>query len=259
MEKLISRYFDYLKDITQVRFIEKTGYYAISYPLPDRYDDFTTIYLKNDGNNILITDGGNSIMELYMLGIKVMENDHRKKLLEQSLRKRNLMLNTETYEIFTKTDFENFNDVFNYFLRGISNIQDFYLTKKEISKRIFADEFKDYLDSFLKDNIISEKEVSLASKNNKKLTFNYKLTSQDSNKSKLIRLQSSSDDVYKNIYIWNELDDSEKQNSSFIVVINNDKITTQKYKDIQDMYDDKNIISVDWADKKSLLEYINAI
>ena len=81
MEKFIKHYFDYLKNLTDVEFIEETNYYQVSFPLPNRYDEFTSIYLKTDKDNIIITDGGDSIREIQMLGIDIF-NNHRTETLK---------------------------------------------------------------------------------------------------------------------------------------------------------------------------------
>lgn len=260
METLIKRYFDYLKEITDVEFIEETGYYLVYFPLPNRYDEFTSIYLKTDKDNIIITDGGDSIREIQMLGIDIF-NNHRTKLLNKTLKSRGMKLDKNTNEILTITDIENFYYDFNMYLRGISNIQDFYLTKRENALRIFADEFKEYIGTYSSNETFSlEDNISFTGKSNAKLTFNYKLTSQKTNKSTFIKLQSSSDDVYKNIFLWDDLKDEEKNDNSFLVVINDKgKVSEQKHQEIQQIYKSRNIDSIDWSDKENLSEYINAV
>ena len=260
METLIKRYFDYLKEITDVEFIEETGYYLVYFPLPNRYDEFTSIYLKTDKDNIIITDGGDSIREIQMLGIDIF-NNHRTKLLNKTLKSRGMKLDKDTNEILTITDIENFYYDFNMYLRGISNIQDFYLTKRENALRIFADEFKEYIGAYSSNETFSlEDNISFTGKSNAKLTFNYKLTSQKTNKSTFIKLQSSSDDVYKNIFLWDDLKDEEKNDNSFLVVINDKgKVSEQKHQEIQQIYKSRNIDSIDWSDKENLSEYINAV
>lgn len=254
METLIKRYFDYLKEITDVEFIEETGYYLVYFPLPNRYDEFTSIYLKTDKDNIIITDGGDSIREIQMLGIDIF-NNHRTKLLNKTLKSRGMKLDKDTNEILTITDIENFYYDFNMYLRGISNIQDFYLTKRENALRIFADEFKEYIGTYSSNETFSlEDNISFTGKSNAKLTFNYKLTSQKTNKSTFIKLQSSSDDVYKNIFLWDDLKDEEKNDNSFLVVINDKgKVSEQKHQEIQQIYKSRNIDSIDWSDKETIL------
>ncbi len=263
MEKFIKHYFDYLKNLTDVEFIEETNYYQVSFPLPNRYDEFTNIYLKEDNkNNILITDGGDSIRDLQMIGINLLDNKHRMKLLYQALESYDIDVNMDTYEIFLKTDIHEFYDKFNMYLRGITNIQDFYLTKRDSAVRIFADEFEEYLDTYYeKENIYFENNISFTGKSNSKLTFNYKVTSKKTNKSTLIKLQSSSDDVYKNIFLWDDLEDEQKNNSSFLVVINDKdgRVSKQKHKEIQKIYKSRKIDSLDWSEKENLSEYLNAI
>ena len=139
--------------------------------------------------------------------------------------------------------------------------QRFCVYKKENALRIFADELKEYIGTYSSNETFSlEDNISFTGKSNAKLTFNYKLTSQKTNKSTFIKLQSSSDDVYKNIFLWDDLKDEEKNDNSFLVVINDKgKVSEQKHQEIQQIYKSRNIDSIDWSDKENLSEYINAV
>lgn len=82
-ELLINEYADWLRD--QICVSELDGYCEITTPFLDRHNDFLQIYVMENGNNLLLTDGGYILSDLRFSGFDL-NTEKRIDALETILR-----------------------------------------------------------------------------------------------------------------------------------------------------------------------------
>ena len=83
MKSLIKEYGEWLDDKTVFREIPG-GYAEITTPFLDRHNDYIQIYVQKEGDNYVLTDGGNTIQDLELSGFPL-DSEKRQNLLKMTL------------------------------------------------------------------------------------------------------------------------------------------------------------------------------
>lgn len=121
-EKLKEAYIKWIKD--EFIFTDLSNeYISISTPFTDSMYDNIELFAKLDGDNITITDMGETIFSLEMQGISFRKNSKPYKLLETTLSDFSISKN-ENNELFVTTSFKNFGSAKLRLLQTIMRLND---------------------------------------------------------------------------------------------------------------------------------------
>ncbi|NNM84480.1 MAG: DUF1829 domain-containing protein [Phycisphaerales bacterium] len=82
-DNLIDRYVAWLREKTSLRAVEN-GHVEITTPYLDRHNDYLQIYMREEGEKIILSDDGNTIEDLIQSGCSL-ESPKRQNLLKQTL------------------------------------------------------------------------------------------------------------------------------------------------------------------------------
>jgi hypothetical protein len=175
LKEEVDRYYDWLKQNTFVREEQGTGWGVISMPFTGLFNDNIAIYAKREGNNILLSDDGDTIASLQNVGVSF-SSPHRKAILERISRNFGVKV-LKNGEITKSVTYEQFPQGKHDMLQAIMEISDL----RNISSRSVNSLFKEDVRAFFKDNRINvNPQMMLPGKSGINFTFDYMLSNFDS-------------------------------------------------------------------------------
>lgn len=134
-DDLISRYYEWLKAKTSWR--EINGWVEITTPYLDRHNDYIQIYLRQQGNEWVLTDDGYTLADLAQSGCEI-ESPRRKALLHTTLNGFGIQLVGESLEV--KANVDNFALRKHNLVQAILAVNDlFYVARANVESFFFED------------------------------------------------------------------------------------------------------------------------
>lgn len=145
IHKQIDNYCRWLKDNTCIRKDVGTDWYAISTPFIGMFNDHIEIYVKKEGDNIILSDDGETLRNLSLIGVDFNRSEKRKEMLDAVLRTHGVSL--EDRELVIKCYVQDFPFKKHALVTAIMNVCDFeYLASHKVSS-LFQEDVQEYLDS----------------------------------------------------------------------------------------------------------------
>ncbi|GAB6013224.1 DUF1828 domain-containing protein [Viscerimonas tarda] len=141
----IAEYYNWLRDKTQVSKNEQTGWYAITTPFLGLFNDNIEIYIKLDNDRIILSDDGQTLSNLKLVGASLMQSPKRKEWFDMIL----LNYGIELYnndELQTKGSEKDFNQKKHNLLCAISEISDMAMLAKHTVSSLFREDVRGFLD-----------------------------------------------------------------------------------------------------------------
>jgi hypothetical protein len=139
---LISRYYDWLRAKTAWR--EVNGWVEITTPYLDRHNDYIQIYLRQDGNDYVLTDDSYTITDLEQSGC-VLDTPRRRSLLNATLNGFGVQLNRNAIEV--KATQETFALRKHNLLQAILAVNDLFFVARANVESFFFEDVALWLDS----------------------------------------------------------------------------------------------------------------
>ncbi len=145
---MIDEYTRWFRSRVEIKKIDETDYIEVTTPFLDRDNDRIQLYVKSiEDNKIRLSDGGDTLSELELIGIDT-ERGKKREFIETILRQNGATLYNS--EIVVVTTYENFPIAKNSIIRAILAVNDlYYLTPRTVSTV-----FKEEVETFLQDNNI---------------------------------------------------------------------------------------------------------
>ena len=142
---LIDDYHKWLKNKTITTWDNQTGWAAISTPFIGLFNDVIEIYVqKKTDTTFLLSDGGDTLQNLELVGVNINASSNRKNILNQILINYGVTLMNDN-ELVTETDLKSFPSKKHNFLSAIMEINDLYVLAKNNVNSIFKEEVEQYL------------------------------------------------------------------------------------------------------------------
>jgi hypothetical protein len=140
----ITEYYNWLRDKTQVLKDEQTGWYAITTPFLGLFNDNIEIYVKSDNGRIILSDDGQTLSNLKLVGSSIAQSPKRKEWLDMILLNYGVVLNNN--EIQTVGNEKEFNQKKHNLLCAISDISDMAMLAKHTVSSLFREDVKGFFD-----------------------------------------------------------------------------------------------------------------
>ncbi len=145
VDELISKYFEFLKSKTSIHTDDVTGWSVISTPFFGIFNDAIELYVKKNNGTILLSDDGQTIHNLELVGVNIFRSPKRKEILEKIFY--NYGVNLKDDEIVIEANERDFPQKKYNILSAIIEINDLYTLAKHTIASIFKEDVKGYLDS----------------------------------------------------------------------------------------------------------------
>ncbi len=142
MKDLIQQYIDWLKQkftITQVG-----EWYEITTPFLDHHNDYIQIYAKSEDDNIVLSDGGNTLNELELSGMSLERSDKRK--AEFSIILNGFGIKRNNGELIAISTEKNFPEVKHRLIQAIISVFDMFMLAEPKVESFFLEDISAFFD-----------------------------------------------------------------------------------------------------------------
>ncbi len=140
-QDLVNKYIEWLKQNISVA--DKEGICEITTPFLDRHNDCLQIYVKKDGDNLVLSDDGYILRDLKLSGFEV-TTEKRKQLVNAVLGGFGAQLRG-TDEIVTVAKVDNFPQKKHNLIQSMLALNDMFMTAKSMVESIFKEDVEKFL------------------------------------------------------------------------------------------------------------------
>ncbi len=159
MKQLVESYVEWIKKSLSLREVGN-GWHEVVTPFLNHKNDMVELYLKKQGDQVLLSDGGNTLNELYLSGIEFNKSKKRTEELNSIMRSFGVQKNGED-EIFAVTDVKRFPEVKHRLIQAILSIDDLFVLAEPKVESFFIEDIADFFDTneviYVRDNFFTGK------------------------------------------------------------------------------------------------------
>lgn len=170
IKALVGSYYQWLADNTVVSHDRHTDWFAVTTPFVGLMNDHIEIFVKMEGEKILLSDDGETLWNLEASGVNVLKSPARKKILQRV--ESNYGVKITDTEITATATASTFPAKKHALLQAIQQISDLYMTKKQNVLSIFSEDFRNYLDA---ENVIYTPQFTLMGKSGLSFVFDFQI------------------------------------------------------------------------------------
>lgn len=145
IEELIKQYYEWLKSRTGLFTDPETGWTQISTPFVGLFNDTIEIYAKVNNGRIILSDDGQTLHNLELVGAAVTRSPKRKELMEKMLLNYGVQLADETELQVTATE-KDFPQKKHNLISAISEVSDMFMLAKSTVALLFKEDVQSYLE-----------------------------------------------------------------------------------------------------------------
>ena len=142
--ELIDEYYDWLKTKTVIIPDISTEWVAIQTPFIGLYNDVIEIYAQKKGATIVLSDNGETLNNLELVGASISRTGERRNIAERILLNYGIQLSGK--ELTTTTNELSFPQKKHNFLSAIMELNDLYILSKSTVSSIFKEDVRIYLE-----------------------------------------------------------------------------------------------------------------
>lgn len=146
IEERISDYYSWLRDSTVIREDRITGWFAVATPFTGQFNDDIEIFVKKDGDDILMSDDGDTLSNLCLSGVDVMRSVKRREYLNKILLDYGVSVDDDG-ELTVKATVSDFAQKKHALLCAIMEVSDMEVLARDNVTSIFYEDVKAFLDS----------------------------------------------------------------------------------------------------------------
>jgi len=168
-------YYNWLRDKTQVLKNEQTGWYAITTPFIGLFNDNIEIYAKLENGKILLSDDGQTLSNLKLVGSQITQSPKRKEWLDMILLNYDVALSDN--ELKAEGNESDFNQKKHNLLCAISEISDMAMISKHTVSSLFREDVKNFFDE---QNIIYTPQFIAKGSTGIEFTFDFQIAGRQS-------------------------------------------------------------------------------
>ena len=143
IHEITTIYFDWFRDATVTR--KSDEWTIVDIPLLDHHNDYLQIYVKETESGYLLTDDGDTLIDLEMSGCPV-STEKRQDLLAFTLQRFGIALNLATKELYIETGADRLALGMHNLLQSMLAVGDLIYTAEQRADNLFDQNVKSWLD-----------------------------------------------------------------------------------------------------------------
>lgn len=252
IESFVDDYLRWLK--TQIKpynlDFNSEGYAVISTPFLDVHNDHIEIYIKKDKNKIILSDDAYTINNLELSGLNM--TPKREELIKGICKRHGLICDGP--EISKTTSIDNFTSSFHSIIQTILAVNDLNLVRQDKVSDFFLEDVKEYLDRN-HINYIESINVTGESSLNHNFDFAFQKTDKTPERFCNVIKNPTSSIIKTMIFGWNDTKKSRKNESEWIVVLNDSKQISEEVLNALGTYEAKTVL---WSERENNLKLFKA-
>lgn len=144
MKELVNSYVEWIRTGLSLREVGN-GWHEVVTPFLNHRNDMIELFLKQENDHIIISDGGNTLNELILSGVDIDRSSKRTDELNTILRSFGISKN-EGNELFAKTDGKKFPEVKHRIIQAVLSIDDLFVLSKPKVESFFIEDVTTFFD-----------------------------------------------------------------------------------------------------------------
>jgi len=144
MKELVNSYVEWIRKGFSLREVGN-GWHELVTPFLNHRNDMIELFLKQENDQIIISDGGNTLNELILSGVDIDRSSKRTDELNTILRSFGISKNGEN-ELFAKTDEKKFPEVKHRIIQAVLSIDDLFVLSKPKVESFFIEDVTTFFD-----------------------------------------------------------------------------------------------------------------
>lgn len=257
IEDRISEYYSWLRDNTVIREDETSGWFAVSTPFVGQFNDNIEIFIKREGQDILLSDDGETLVNLSLSGVDISKSAKRKAYLNKILL--NYGITLIDGELTTKSSSFDFAQRKHSLISAIMEIGDMDVLAKDNVTSLFYEDVKLYLDE---SGVLYTPDFIARGKSGLDFTFDFQIAGKESEL--VVRTFSSikQNSVENFLFGLNDVRQvrtvtSGKKLSSLAIVNDMETIPNERLLEALKLYD-TNVLLWSKKDKDTIIRFLTA-
>lgn len=214
IRQLVDEYYDLLKAKTEVK--DRGDWIEIETPFLDRHNDFIQIYTQSVDGRFLLTDLGNTIVDLELSGCPI-NTAKRKEFLETTLRGFGVELVDN--ELQTRATKDSFGERKHSLIQAVMSVNDMFYTSKQNAANFFLEDVGLWLDA---ENIRYTSRISLNGKSHFYHRFDYVIAGDRNVPERILKVinNPNRDSVSSLAFSWLDTRDNRAANAKAFAILN---------------------------------------
>lgn len=253
IDKLVSSYFDWLKDNTTVRSIESSHWAEITTPYLDRRNDCVQIYAKKEDGGYLLSDDAYTIDDLIMSGLNIEGSKRRKEILRVTLNGFGVELNNDNSLTVKASSEKDFPIKKHNLLQAILAVNDMFFLSKNNVENLFFEDVEEWL---LKHDIRFINNINFIGKTGYNHSFDFVIPKSNNAPDRILQTINNpkKDNIENVIFKWLDTKEVRSNDTLFYVVFNdsNTKLNSSSIDAIR-KYDIQPIL---WSDRENSIKLL---
>lgn len=222
----------------------------ISTPFLDRNNDFTEVYIVNEGKNrYTITDDSSTISELNLSGYDVFSTEKRKSYFQKILNSHGVTLKNGT-ELTVSGTLNELPLKKHMLIQCMIKVSDLFVLSQSNIKSIFLEDVKIFLET---NNIAYIEDISLIGKSHLYSNFDFAISKTKHQPQRMIKVVNKLDTSYAKsiIFSWKDIEEVRKSETKLYTFISD---TKNKYSlDAINALQAYDIVPVLWKDRNNFI------
>lgn len=144
MKELVNSYVEWIRKGLSLREVGN-GWHEVVTPFLNHRNDMIELFLKQENEQIIISDGGNTLNELILSGVDIDRSSKRIDELNTILRSFGISKNGGN-ELFAKTDEKKFPEVKHRLIQAVLSIDDLFVLSKPKVESFFIEDITTFFD-----------------------------------------------------------------------------------------------------------------
>jgi len=178
VRNLVKNYYEWLINKADVLALEGSDWVLVGTPFENFMGDLIDLYIKVNGDEIIISDRGETLSNLEFAGIEINRSKKRKEIFESILASYGVMSDGE--EIFVKTSEKDFVKRKHQLIQAILQINDMFFLSREHITSIFKEDVRRFLEDELE--IPVAQDIILRGKSGLEFNIDFFITTKKSEK-----------------------------------------------------------------------------
>ncbi|MFV0482222.1 MAG: DUF1828 domain-containing protein [Campylobacteraceae bacterium] len=186
INSLINSYTNFIQESMSIEEIHNK-LYSVETPFLDRKNDFITIYIKINKEQIELTDNGETILDLELSGMHF-NTPKRKEELNFVLNGHSIRINRGTKELLTIANSTTFAQKFHSLIQAIISVNDMFVLTENKVKNLFFEDVGQY---FNENDIRFSSNMNIEGRSRLLHKFEYVIPHSRSYNERLVRLSNN--------------------------------------------------------------------
>ena len=253
MKYLVDSYVEWIRQGLIIREV-KGGWYEIVTPFLNHKNDMIELYIKEEGEQITLSDGGNTINELKLSGLDISKSAKRSEDLNMILRSFGLQRVNGGKEISVKTDKKRFPEVKHRLIQAILSVDDMFMLSESKVKSFFVEDISDF---FELNDVVFVKDTLFTGKSGFTHKFDFTLPKIKKREETAVRAINNPRKDIVGSSLW-MLEDTKQNrpNTQGLIILNDTLIDVSS--DIYSALDQYNIPFLKWSERNNHLSQLKA-